>query len=135
MTLSQGSVGALAGRRILIVEDDPLIGLLEEDLLLGLGCEVVGPAGGLAEALALAGPFDLDGALLDVNLGDDQVYPVAAHLAKRGVPFVFVTGYGDQGLPKAFVGRPTIAKPFNPATFGQRLADALGLSVIRRTGS
>jgi CheY-like chemotaxis protein len=116
---------ALAGRRILIVEDDPLIAMLEEDLLLQLGCEVIGPAATLAEALALAAASSPQGALLDVNLQGEVVFPVADLLAGAGVPFVFVTGYGQRGLPPAHAGRLTIQKPFNPMTFGQDIAVGL----------
>lgn len=114
----------LAGLRILVVEDEPLVAMLIEDLLLELGCKVVGPAGTVAQALALA-DTRLDGALLDVNLGVEQSYPVADKLAADGVPFAFVTGYGRHGLTGQHTERPTIPKPFKPATFGQEIADAL----------
>lgn len=123
------SVETLAGRRILVVEDEPLIGMLEEDLLLTLGCEVIGPALNLADALLLAAQPGVDGALLDVNLGSEQVYPVADLLQKAGVPFVFVTGYGGRGLPSAHAGCPTIQKPFDPVTFGRTVAAALALPI------
>lgn len=114
----------LAGLRILVVEDEPLVAMLIEDLLLELGCTVVGPAATVAQALALA-DTRLDGALLDVNLGAEQSYPVADKLAADGVPFAFVTGYGRHGLTGQHTERPTIPKPFKPATFGQEIADAL----------
>jgi CheY-like chemotaxis protein len=120
-----GAAQALAGRRILVVEDDPLIAMLEEDLMLRLGCEVIGPAATLAEALALAATSSPQGALLDVNLQGEAVFPVADLLARAGVPFVFVTGYGERGLPPAHAGRVTIQKPFNPATFGRDVAAGL----------
>lgn len=114
----------LAGLRILVVEDEPLVAMLIEDLLLELGCKVIGPAATVAQALALAdtGP---DAALLDVNLGTEQSYPVADRLAADGVPFAFVTGYGRHGLTGPHTARPTIPKPFKPASFGQEIADAL----------
>lgn len=114
-------------RRILVVEDDPLIGMLVEDLLIGLGFEVVGPAPDLAAALELTTEYQLDGALLDVNLSGELVYPVADRLDAAGVPFVFVTGYGERGLPEAYAARPTIQKPFNSLTFGPQVIDALTL--------
>jgi CheY-like chemotaxis protein len=123
-----GALQGLAGRRILVVEDDPLIAMLEEDLMLRLGCQVIGPAATLAEALALAATSSPQGALLDVNLRGEAVFPVADLLAKAGVPFVFVTGYGEHGLPPAHAGRLTIQKPFNPATFGQEVAAGLAAS-------
>lgn len=114
----------LAGLRILVVEDEPLVAMLIEDLLLELGCTVVGPAATVAQALALADTSP-DAALLDVNLGAEQSYPVADRLAADGVPFAFVTGYGRHGLTGPHAERPTIPKPFKPATFGHEIAKAL----------
>ena len=115
---------ALAGLRILVVEDEPLVSMLIEDLLLDMGCVVIGPASTVAQALALA-EQRLDAALLDVNLGAEQVYPVADALAAADVPFAFITGYGRHGLVGAHRDRPTIRKPFAPATFGREIASAL----------
>lgn len=114
----------LAGLRILVVEDEPLVAMLIEDLLIELGCAVIGPASTTKRGLALAAT-GLDAALLDVNLGSEQSYPVAEMLASAGIPFAFVTGYGSQGLSEPHVGRPTIQKPFTPASFGAQVANAL----------
>jgi len=122
---------ALAGRRILIVEDDPLIAMLEEDLMLQLGCEIIGPAVTVADALALARASDLQGALLDVNLQGEPVFPVADLLVEANIPFVFVTGYGRLGLPEPYAERPTIKKPFDPGTFGPVVAAALAPTPAR----
>lgn len=115
----------LAGRRILVVEDEPLLAMMIEDLLSEIGCIVVGPASHLAAAQAIAGEAELDGALLDVNLGAEQVYPVADCLRRRGVPFVFVTGYGRHGLDTAYALHPTIQKPFKPSSFPREVVRAL----------
>lgn len=117
--------GALAGLRILIVEDEPLVGMLEEDLLREEGCEVVGPATNVRQALALVAAERLDGAVLDVNLGAEQVFPVADALALAGVPFIFVTGYGQHGVTGVHIGRPMLQKPFKPTTFASAIAEAL----------
>ena len=69
--------------RILVVDDEPLISMLVENWLDELGCEVVGPARSVADGLALAGG-QLDGAILDVNLGGDTCYPLANALRARG---------------------------------------------------
>jgi CheY-like chemotaxis protein len=115
----------LAGRRILVVEDEMLVAMMVEDLLTELGCEVVGPAASVAEALRLAAQGRIDGAVLDVNLGSERVYPVADELKREQVPFVFVTGYGPSGLDTGHHGHPTIQKPFRPDRFGEELADGL----------
>ncbi len=104
---------ALAGLRVLVVEDMLLVAEMIADLLTGLGVEVVGPVGRLAPALAAAGESRLDGALLDVNLGGESSWPVAAALRGRGIPFVFLTGYGDpDALPEDFRATPRLVKPF-----------------------
>lgn len=103
----------LAGRRVLVVEDEALVSMLIEQMLEDLGCVVVGPATTIASALALAeGSEPIDMALLDVNLSGEHVFPVAEALAKRGVPFAFSTGYGEGGLPEEWRGRPTLQKPY-----------------------
>jgi DNA-binding response OmpR family regulator len=119
--------GPAPAARILIVEDDAMIAMLEEDLLLQQGWQVVGPIATLAEALTLAKRIRLDGAVLDVNLHDELVFPLADLMALRGIPFVFVTGYGDQGRPDAHAERPMIRKPFDPATFSGSVAAALAI--------
>jgi CheY-like chemotaxis protein len=118
----------LAGRRLLIVEDEALVAMMIEDMLSDLGCVVVDVAGSVARGLALTedAATQLDAAVLDVNLGGETVYPVAEKLALAGVPFVFSTGYGLAGVAPRFAGVPTLAKPFNSTT----LAAAL-LSVLR----
>ena len=115
----------LAGRRVLIVEDEAMIALLIQDVLTDLGSMVVGPAARIEEALELARSSPLDLAALDLNLGGTPVYPVAQILADRAVPFVFMTGYGQQGIAEPWRGRPSIAKPFRPSQLASFLRDAL----------
>lgn len=100
------------GARIFIVEDEYLIRMLLEDMLSELGFSVAAMAGNLSEACDLAKATELDIAILDVNLDGEDVFPVAEILSGRGKPFVFVTGYGGQGLPDHYRGRPTLQKPF-----------------------
>ncbi|MBV9078055.1 MAG: response regulator [Methylobacteriaceae bacterium] len=104
--------GSLAGLKVLVVEDEVAISLLLEDMLLDLGCEVVGPAGRLSAALKHAEADAIDLALLDVNLAGEPIYPVAEVLARRGIPFVFSTGYGSAGIQDGFRDRPVVQKPF-----------------------
>jgi CheY-like chemotaxis protein len=100
------------GRRILIVEDEFLIRMLLEDMLADLGYEVAGVAGRVDEATEMVKSAEFDLAILDVNLDGHDVYPVADLLAARGLPFMFVTGYGGRGLPEKYRSRPTLQKPF-----------------------
>lgn len=122
---------ALNGRRILIVEDESLVAMLLETILEDMGCTPVGPASSVDEGLAfLDGEQDLDGALLDVNVAGTEVFPVAAALKARGVPFVFSTGYGEGGLPAEWKGQSTIQKPFTEAAVRDALMKALGVAAV-----
>jgi DNA-binding response OmpR family regulator len=101
-------------RRILVVEDDFLVATLLAEILESVGWQVVGPVAHLATALDAAATEGFDAAVLDVNLGDQTVYPVAEVLDARRVPFVFVTACGRGALPPLFCGRPHLGKPFAP---------------------
>jgi DNA-binding NtrC family response regulator len=103
---------ALEGVKVLVVEDDFLLAVLFEDMLASAGCIVVGPVPRLADALTAAADGSCDVAVLDVNLAGELVYPVAALLAERNVPFIFVTGYGYGAIPREYAGQLRIAKPF-----------------------
>jgi len=118
---------ALAGRRILIVEDESLVAMLLETILEDMGCEIVGPAGSVEEALGIA-TGEIDAALLDVNVAGRHVFPVAEVLEARDVPIIFSTGYGEGGLPDAWRGRPTIQKPFTEETVREALCRALNVA-------
>jgi CheY-like chemotaxis protein len=109
----------LSGLRILVVEDEPIIAWAIADSLESSGCEVVGPAHDLAAATHLCRDSDLHGAVLDVNLGNDKVFPVADSLAERNVPYCFVTGYGVAGLRPGDLVRPVLQKPVDPVSIVQ----------------
>ncbi len=109
-----GCMTKLAGRRILIVEDEALVAMLVEDALLDAGAEVIGPVATVAEAMALLETATLDAAVLDLNLAGETSTPVADALATRGVPFVVATGYGAEGLPPGHSAVPVLAKPYDP---------------------
>ena len=121
----------LSGRRVLVVEDESLVAMLLETILEDMGCTPVGPASNVDEGEAIArDTVNLDAALLDVNLAGRQVFPVAAVLKARGVPFVFSTGYGESGLPDEWRGNPTIQKPFTEAAVRDALMQALGVADV-----
>lgn len=115
--------GPLSGRRILIVEDEMLVSMVIEEALKDLGCDVVGPVATRAQALALAEAEPLDGALLDVNLGGESVYPVADALSQRGIPFAFVTGYGQGAIADRYATAPALVKPFQLSTVERVLSE------------
>jgi PAS domain S-box-containing protein len=103
----------LAGRRFLVVEDEPLVAL---DIAAGLqeaGAEVVASTGSAKEALHTIESKMLDAALLDGNLHGRPVDEIAAALTRRKVPFLFVTGYGRASLPQTFNHAAVLPKPFS----------------------
>jgi two-component SAPR family response regulator len=101
------------GRRILVVDDEFLAGLSAIDFLQSIGCEVVGPAARLGQALDLARSETLDAALLDINLADDEmVWPVAEVLRLKRVPFLFLSAFSRLNvLPECFADAPLLEKP------------------------
>ena len=112
---AQGTGTPVAGKRILVVEDEMIVAMLFEDILAEVGATVVGPASRNARALELVAEGPVDAAILDVNLGSETTVPVAEALRARGVPFAFATGYGASGIPAGFEGTPCLPKPFREA--------------------
>lgn len=106
----------LAGRRILLVEDEPVVRLELAAALAQAGATVVGPAGSLDEATRLAMESRLDAALLDVNLNGQVAAPLAQRLRDQGVRVVFLTGYGSLDLlPAELRDLPHLQKPVETA--------------------
>jgi PAS domain S-box-containing protein len=97
--------------RVLLVEDEALVAMMIQDTLAEFGFQVFGPVSTASGALAAARESHFDAAVLDINLGDGLVYTVAEILEKRGVPFVFVTGYDADSIDSRFSGVPVLQKP------------------------
>jgi CheY-like chemotaxis protein len=117
----------LSGRRVLVVEDEWIIARDLEQAFRKRGAEVAGPVPSLDKARALlAAGADLDGAVLDVNLGGQTVYPLADALAQSGVPFVFATGYGAESIPECYAHVPRCYKPLD----ADAVARALGCQLL-----
>jgi two-component sensor histidine kinase/DNA-binding response OmpR family regulator len=110
-----------AARRLLLVEDEVLVGMMMRDVLTDLGFFVAGPFCTVAEASSAASSAGFDCAILDVNLGGEPVYPVADLLRDRKVPFIFVTGYDDKGLDPHYANAPVLQKPIDQATLKNML--------------
>ena len=116
---------ALAGKRVLIVEDELLVALMLEDFLCDFGCDVVGPCGTVENALHAVRTEELDLAVLDVNLAGERVYPVAEALAERHIPFLFLSGYGEDAIPPGHPGWKVFAKPFRGPELAGMMTAAL----------
>ena len=111
----------LLGRHILLVEDEYFIADAMQRGLEDSGAHVVGPAASVDDALELLGSTLVNGAILDVSLADEKIYPVAEVLTARGIPFVFATGYGASDLPAAWRHVPRYEKPVDPAAMARAL--------------
>jgi len=102
----------LNGRRILVVEDSPVIGPFTADLLGELGCEVLGPAPNMAAARELVEAGEFDAALIDIHIRGERVFPLCEMLEAQDVPFVFTSGYADRQMPEKWEDRPRVQKPY-----------------------
>src|SRR5262249_49516191 len=104
----QGKPGAA---RLLLVEDELVVGMFMQELLEAIGYRSTEPVGRLSDALALAERERFRGAVLDMNLNGEIVYPLAELLAAQQVPFVFVTGYAPRSVDPRFTTVPILQKP------------------------
>ena len=111
MTQIEKEQSELGGLRVLVVEDMLLVAEEISEKLRSWGCEVIGPVPRLDRAMPLVQETPLDGALLDVNLGGEPCFPLAAALDARGVPFLFLTGYDSSAMPPEFQTVPRLRKP------------------------
>lgn len=96
---------------VLLVEDESLIRIMLIEMIEELGHKVVAEAGSVTEAQSLAEIEQYDLAILDINLQGAHVQPVAEMIRSRGLPFLFLSGYGSGGLPDGFEGTPVLNKP------------------------
>ena len=103
---------ALSGCRVLVVEDEVLIGMVLEDILDMIGCTLTGSAASMDEAWRLTETHEFDVAVLDVNVGADLVFPLADAIRARGVPVIFATGSLPDSLPERFADCPVLEKPY-----------------------
>ena len=113
--------GVTHARNILIVEDEPLIAMMLEDFLLSLDHKVSGICESVGEAMAAVESTEFDIAILDVNLKGQSVWPVAAELRQRQIPFILASGGHVDRPPSEFENVPMIDKPYTL----DRVTDAL----------
>jgi CheY-like chemotaxis protein len=114
--------------RTIVVEDEPLVRLMTEEILVSVGCVIAAAASTLDEALGHIAAAEFDLAVLDINLAGTEVYPAAERLRGKGTPIIFVTGYGRRGVQDAWHEFPILQKPFSL----RDIERAIGASGARR---
>lgn len=102
-------------KRVLLVEDEPLVSMMLADMLSAFGHKVDGPYNRFSDAILAAKSNNLQAGILDVNLGGEKTYAVADILTDRKIPFAFVTGYGPDSIVPAFAHAPVLQKPIEAA--------------------
>jgi CheY-like chemotaxis protein len=107
--------GALSGRRILLVEDSPVVSTFAQEVLEELGCITVGPAANMATARELAESEPVDAAIIDVRIRGEKSFAICEILADRGVPFVLTSGYADWTMPAKWQDILQLPKPYKTA--------------------
>ncbi len=115
----------LNGLKVLIVEDETLVAMLIEEYLLEIGCEVAFSASRVAKALKGLQTRPIDAAVLDVNVAGESINELAEDLHRRGIPFVFASGYGQKGVDARWSGHPVLQKPFTGADLRTALLASL----------
>jgi CheY-like chemotaxis protein len=113
---------ALKGRRILIIEDSPVVGPYTVDVLEELGCQVVGPAPNMAAAREMIDNEQFDAAVMDIHIRGERVFTLCEVLEGRGIPFVLTSGYADWTMPEKWQDRPRLQKPYTIADVSRVLA-------------
>ncbi|GJE75274.1 response regulator [Methylorubrum suomiense] len=112
----------LAGRSVLVVEDEYFIADDMRRIFEEGGATVIGPVGSVGDALkVIADTPKIDGAVLDINLREIMVFPVADALRQRGVPFVFATGYEQAAIPPHLRDAVHCEKPVEAARIAEML--------------
>lgn len=112
--------------RILVVEDEPFLAVMLADMLEELGYAVAASASQVSQAKEYLAGHKVDIALLDVNLGDERIDPIADLLAEQACPFIFTTGYGQDDVPAAYASHSVLQKPFNINDLATALRKELG---------
>jgi len=116
----------LAGRRILVIEDSPVVAPFTVEILGELGCEVVGPAPNMAAARELVESEEIDAAILDIHIRGERVFPICEMLEGRDVPFLLTSGYADWQVPDKWRDRPRLQKPYTLDQVKEALAPLFG---------
>ena len=111
----------MPGASIFLVEDEALIRMMLADMVEELGYRVACDRGRPDDPLHASSKIFFDIAILDINIAGSSIAPVATIIARRGLPFFFVSGYGLAGRPEAFIERPALQKPVSISILGETI--------------
>ncbi|MEA1070909.1 response regulator [Sphingomonas sp. LY160] len=103
----------LTGKRVLVIEDSPLIATAAADILVDLGCIVLGPVGNMADARQLCENEMVDAALVDLNIRGTKAFALLKILSDRQIPFVLTSGYADWSMPEEWRQSVRVQKPYS----------------------
>jgi DNA-binding response OmpR family regulator len=115
----------LTGLRVLVVEDEGLIGLMVEDFLDRFGCQVAGSAGNAIDAFQMIRTVAIDVAVVDLKLQGEMAYPLADALIAADVPFVFATGIEANHIDRRYSHVPVVGKPFEEGELRGGILEAI----------
>lgn len=113
----------LIAPRVLVVEDEMAVAMLIEDMVAELSYEIAAIVPRLEDAMQYRDSESFDLAILDVHLNGKTVFPFAAELEERDIPFLFVTAYGPRGVPERFRHHRILQKPFGPVELRRALME------------
>jgi CheY-like chemotaxis protein len=120
-----GPPPSLTGVRVFLAEDEPMILWAFEEALGDLGCQVVGTAALVTEALAFVATHGFDVAVLDARLIDGDIDPVIDVLAAGGTPFILASGLVQPGFTERFSSAVALQKPYDIADLEHAIARVL----------
>jgi len=113
-------------KRVLVVEDDPVVAMVVEDTLRDMGLEVLIDLS-LVDALSEIETSEFDAALVDIGLRGESARPLIVTLQDRGVPFAVMSGGDLSALAAEFPDVPTMTKPLDMAALKQAMRELLGM--------
>jgi DNA-binding response OmpR family regulator len=123
--VSRAIPSPLTGLRILVIEDEGLFGVLVEQFLDRFGCQIVGPAANMADAMQMIRTATIDVAVIDLEWQGEMAYPLADALIAMAVPLVFATGLPANQIEDRYWHVPVVGKPFEEGELRGALLEAM----------